>query len=283
MKKITSEFVSSLFPERKADSHKGDYGHALLLAGSAGKGGAALLAAKGVLRSGAGLLTVHSPEMVYGTLQISLPEAMCSIDSNQSHISVLPLIDSYSAIGAGPGIGRAPETAGVLKSLLLKAVTPMVLDADALNILSDHRELLEIIPFGTILTPHPGEFDRLTERHITREDRIKDQQIFTEKYGVIVVLKGASTTISAPGGEILVNSTGNPGMATAGCGDLLTGMILGLLARGFAPMEAAACGVYIHGLAGEIAAAEFTQEAMIAGDVADSLSIAFKLLLNLET
>ncbi|MDD3273537.1 MAG: NAD(P)H-hydrate dehydratase, partial [Bacteroidales bacterium] len=163
MKKITSEFVSSLFPERKADSHKGDYGHALLLAGSAGKGGAALLAAKGVLRSGAGLLTVHSPEMVYGTLQISLPEAMCSIDSNQSHISVLPLIDSYSAIGAGPGIGRAPETAGVLKSLLLKAVTPMVLDADALNILSDHRELLEIIPFGTILTPHPGEFDRLTE------------------------------------------------------------------------------------------------------------------------
>jgi NAD(P)H-hydrate epimerase len=283
MKKITSEFVSSLFPERKADSHKGDYGHALLLAGSAGKGGAALLAAKGVLRSGAGLLTVHSPEMVYGTLQISLPEAMCSIDSNQSHISVLPLIDSYSAIGAGPGIGRAPETAGVLKSLLLKAVTPMVLDADALNILSDHRELLEIIPFGSILTPHPGEFDRLTERHITREDRIKDQQIFTEKYGVIVVLKGASTTISAPGGEILVNSTGNPGMATAGCGDLLTGMILGLLARGFAPMEAAACGVYIHGLAGEIAAAEFTQEAMIAGDVADSLSIAFKLLLNLET
>ena len=283
MKKITSEFVSSLFPERKADSHKGDYGHALLLAGSAGKGGAALLAAKGVLRSGAGLLTVHSPEMVYGTLQISLPEAMCSIDSNQSHISVLPLIDSYSAIGAGPGLGRAPETAGVLKSLLLKAVTPMVLDADALNILSDHRELLEIIPFGSILTPHPGEFDRLTERHITREDRIKDQQIFTEKYGVIVVLKGASTTISAPGGEILVNSTGNPGMATAGCGDLLTGMILGLLARGFAPMEAAACGVYIHGLAGEIAAAEFTQEAMIAGDVADSLSIAFKLLLNLET
>ncbi|MDD3272961.1 MAG: NAD(P)H-hydrate dehydratase, partial [Bacteroidales bacterium] len=197
--------------------------------------------------------------------------------------SVLPLIDSYSAIGAGPGIGRAPETAGVLKSLLLKAVTPMVLDADAHNILSDHRELLEIIPFGSILTPHPGEFDRLTERHITREDRIKDQQIFTEKYGVIVVLKGASTTISAPGGEILVNSTGNPGMATAGCGDLLTGMILGLLARGFAPMEAAACGVYIHGLAGEIAAAEFTQEAMIAGDVADSLSIAFKLLLNLET
>lgn len=276
MEKIDKRLVSAFMKERDKFSHKGDYGHALLIAGSLGKGGAAVLSARGVLRAGAGLLTVHIPGRLNDILQSSVPEAMCTLDANDNHLSVLPSLEGFNAVGAGPGLGLAPETGSLVSDLIESCRVPLVLDADALNIVASRPELLARMRRDTILTPHPGEFDRFAGPHSTREERIASQKKISRKYGVIIVLKGAGTTISLPDGEIFENTTGNPGMATGGSGDVLTGIILGMLAQSYTPAQAAIAGVFFHGLAGDFAAGSKGERSIIATDIVESLPLAFK-------
>jgi NAD(P)H-hydrate epimerase len=282
MKKIPSDFylieegdVAEIMPQRTTFQHKGDFGHALLIAGSFGKMGAAVLASKACLRSGVGLLTAHIPRMGYPVIQTAVPEAMASTDQHDSVFTEFPELKPYSAIGVGPGLDKKQNTARALHSLIVQAEVPLVIDADALNILSENSGWLSELPENSILTPHPGEFKRLVGETQNSFERIEKQLQLSKKYSVIVVLKGAFTSISTPDGKLFFNSTGNPGMATAGSGDVLTGIILGLLAQRVSPESAAVCGVYIHGLAGNMAAGTISQPALIAGDIVDFLGNAF--------
>ena len=272
---LTKEFISGKITKRGKFSHKGTYGHALLIAGSYGKMGAAILASKAGLRSGAGLLTCHVPQRGYEIMQISVPEAMISIDPSESVFSELPDLSAYSAIAAGPGLDKKPETCEALKNLLQANPEKLVLDADALNILSENQEWYKLLPENTILTPHPKEFERLAGPSTNSYERLQKQIQFSADNNVIVVLKGAHTSISFPDGQVFFNSTGNPGMATAGSGDVLTGIILGLLAQKYTAEEAALLGVYLHGLAGDLASAETGQYSLIAGDIINHLGKAF--------
>jgi NAD(P)H-hydrate epimerase len=277
---VTREDVVSRFRKRKTFSHKGTYGHALLISGQYGMMGAAILAARSCLRSGVGLLTTHLPELGYQVMQPAVPESIFSIDPSREQISTCPLLDKYTAVGAGPGIGTKSETTSAIEALLKKSKRPLVLDADALNMLAQRPDLLNVLPDNTLLTPHPGEFDRLAGKSADASMRNKLQIEFSKKYRVIMLLKGAYTSISLPDGKCYFNSTGNPGMATAGCGDVLTGMILSLLAQGYAPDEAAIIGAYVHGLAGDLSAAEHGEQALIASDVVDQIGNAFKIIEN---
>ena len=274
---ITDEDIASLIKIRDRFAHKGDFGHALLVAGSAGKMGAAVLAAKGCLRSGAGLLTVHIPSRGEVIMQTALPEAMVSIDKNADYVTKTPGITQYDAIGIGPGIGKEDDTMVLFIKLLETARTrPLVIDADALNLIADNSELLHQLPEGTILTPHVGEFDRLTGSSVNSYERIQKARAMAAEQKICVILKGAYTAVCTPTGRIFFNTTGNPGMATAGSGDVLTGIILGLLSQGYRPEEASVIGVYLHGVAGNLAAASFSEESMIAGDIIQMLGVAFK-------
>ncbi len=275
---LEKESIRSLFPGRKRYSHKGTYGHALLISGCYGMMGAALLAGESCLRSGAGLVTLHVPRFGYQIIQTSFPEAIVSLDQSDILFSEPPNLDSYSAIGIGPGLGCKPNSSKGLKILLEQTRVPLVIDADGLNILSKHAEWYELLPKDTILTPHPKEFDRLAGTSENAYERHLKQLEFAKRYKVIVVLKGAYTGIASPDGEYWLNTTGNPGMATGGSGDVLTGMITGLLARGLAPIDAAKAGVYLHGLAGDLAVRESDEEAMIAGDMIACLGATFKEL-----
>lgn len=268
--------VKDLLKPRAKFSHKGSYGHALLVSGSYGKMGAAVLAAKACLRSGAGLLTVHVPKSGYEVLQTALPEAMVSIDAEERFIGNAPKLEKYSALGIGPGIGTEKQTQNVLKLLIQNARTPLVLDADALNILGENRTWLSFLPSGSILTPHPREFERLTEKASGDEERYQLQKEFSVKHGVYTVLKGAHTAISTPEGKFYFNSTGNPGMAKGGSGDVLTGMLTGFLAQGYTPLEACLLGVYLHGLAGDMAAEQLGEHAVLARDIIEAIPEAFK-------
>jgi NAD(P)H-hydrate epimerase len=272
---LTREMIAPLIKHRPKFSHKGNYGHALLVAGSYGKMGAAVLAAKSCLRSGVGLLTVHVPKCGYTVLQSTVPEAMLSVDEDEREISGIKDIAQYNVIGVGPGIGNAKSTQQVVK-VLIQAKLPMVIDADALNILSENKTWLAFLPKGCIFTPHPGEFARLVGKTSSAYDAYTLQKEFAIKYSVYLVLKGAHTAIATPEGEVFFNSTGNPGMATGGSGDTLTGIITGLLAQGYSPKQAALLGVYIHGLAGDIAAHEAGEGSLIAEDITNCLGSAFK-------
>jgi len=267
----TSDVIKPLLHKRAKHSHKGTYGHALLIAGSTGKTGAALLASESCLRSGVGLLTTHLPKSAMLPLQIYLPEAMMSVDESDCCFSQLPDLQPYNAIGVGPGLGKAPETATALKLLIQNAKVPMVLDADALNIISENKTWLSFLPERTIITPHPKEFERLFGKTDNSAQRIELQRKMSVKHNIIIVLKGANTLVSFPNGSCFFNSTGNPGMATAGSGDVLTGIILSLLAQRYTPEEAAIIGVFMHGKAGDKAAGEKGMEAMIAGDITKNL------------
>ncbi len=271
---ITSETVVSMIHHRNKFSHKGNYGHALLFAGASGKMGAAIMASRACLRSGAGLLTTHIPLSGAVALNTAIPEAMLSLDKNENVLGSLPKLDYYSAVGAGPGIGTSAETAGVIEKLVENSI-PMILDADALNIVAERQNLLEKLPHGTILTPHPGEYKRLFGADLNHFERLKRMQKLAAKYGIIIVLKGANTAIANIDGELWFNSTGNPGMATAGSGDVLTGIILSLLAQGYVSIEAAILGVYLHGLAGDLAAKEKGFEGLVASDIIERLPDAF--------
>jgi len=269
--------VRDLIRKRKAFSHKGNFGHALLIAGSRGKFGAAVLAAHGALRAGAGLLTVHTPSGGHDILQSSVPEAMVSIDGGSEHITGCPQVDGFDVIGAGPGIGQSPATMEVVRKILLTG-KPMVIDADALNILSSHRDLLQVVPKGSILTPHPGEFRRLVGDWNNDFKRLDMQVSLARQLNSVVILKGAHTSIATPEGVVFFNSTGNPGMATAGSGDVLTGILTGLMAQGYSAKEAALLGVYLHGLAGDLAVLQNGEHSLIASDLVTFLPAAFMTL-----
>ena len=278
--------VAGQLPPRPKFSHKGTFGHALLLAGSRGKMGAAVLAAGACLRSGVGLLTAHIPGCGYDIFQISQPEAMCLTDVQPDFISELPELKPYQAVGIGPGLGQQAASLTVLRQLLQAAVQPLdktgqplplVIDADALNLLGSHRALLQQLPENTVLTPHPKEFERLTEPARDDYHRLELLRDFATKYRCLVVLKGAYTCLATPTGELHFNSTGNAGMATGGSGDVLTGVLLALRAHAQLPaFEAVRLGVYTHGRAGDLAAAQTGQAGMVAGDIVHHIGLALR-------
>ena len=273
-----NELVRPLMKTRDRFSHKGTFGRCLLISGSYGRMGAAVLAATACLRTGTGLLTVHVPSRGCEILQTCLPEAMTSIDSSGTLWTEVPSVDNFDAIGAGPAIGTLEQTQQALYKLLETSTGPLVLDADALNIISMNRQWISLIPEDSIITPHPGEFDRLAGQHKNSHDRLISQIDLAKKNRLVVVLKGAHTSVATPEGTCWFNSSGNPGMATAGAGDVLTGILLSLLGQGYEPVDAAVAGVYLHGVAGDIASSEYSPEAMIAGDICQNLGKAFKLI-----
>jgi hydroxyethylthiazole kinase-like uncharacterized protein yjeF len=279
---ISKKYVASLLKKRNKFDHKGNFGHGTLFAGSSGKMGAAVLGAKAALRSGAGLITCHVPGCGVSVVQSSIPEAMVESDRNEKHLSETGNTDSYTAVGIGPGIGTEPESQRVLHKLLEECRKPIVIDADGLNILSLNKEWLALIPKGAILTPHPKEFERLAGKTDNGFLRLKKQIEFSALHECIVILKGAHTSITSPGGNVFFNTTGNPGMATAGSGDTLTGILLSLLAQGYAPENAAVAGVYLHGLAGDLAAEKLCYESIIASDIIKYLPEAFNKVRDLE-
>ncbi|HHJ11414.1 MAG TPA: NAD(P)H-hydrate dehydratase [Bacteroidetes bacterium] len=272
---LTPEDIIPLIRKRKKFSHKGTFGHALLISGSFGRMGAAVLASRACLRGGVGLLTTHIPRLGNDIIQTAVPEAMLSCDQSDIIFSEVPDLTPYSAIGAGPALDTRNNTQKAMLLLLQKASVPLVLDADALNILALHPEWLGKLPENTILTPHPKEFERMAGPAKNGYDRVHKAMKFAQEHTVIVVLKGAHTAVAAPDGNVYFNMTGNPGMATAGSGDVLTGIILSLLAQRYKPLEAALTGVYVHGLAGDLALKEHGEEALISSDIIEHLGGAF--------
>lgn len=267
--------IGELLRPRARHAHKGDFGCALLIAGSKGMAGASVLAARASLRSGVGLLTVHVPACNNSIVQMAVPEAMTSIDSNECCFGDNVDAAKYDAVAVGPGLGQSKESEAALYSLIKNATVPLVLDADALNILSRNKEWLSLLPRGSVLTPHPGEFERLFAGSEERYSSIINARATALYYGIVILLKGAYTAIIANDGNIYFNSTGNPGMATGGSGDVLTGIVLALLAQGYTPVETARIAAYAHGLAGDIAAAESGETALVAGDIVNCLPKAW--------
>ena len=268
--------IRQMFRPRKKFSHKGTFGHTLLITGAKGKAGAAVMCSKACHRAGAGLVTAYVPSDLVDILQVATPETMVGIDSNGSIISDIPTLCKYSAIGIGPGIGTDSITVAAVKKLLQTAFQPLVMDADALNILAANPELMSLLPKNTIITPHLKEFERLFGR---AEDSIRRIELLAQKakeHNIIIVLKGAYTAICDAYGNVYFNSTGNPCMATAGSGDVLTGVIAALLAQGYPPLDAARFGVYVHGLAGDIVAERVGLQGVVASDIIEALPFAFK-------
>ena len=275
---LERKIIARLLKNRSKFDHKGNFGHGLLIGGSYGKMGAVVLGAKAALRTGAGLITCHIPSSGNVIMQTAVPEAMIINDHSGNIVSQIGDISGFDAIGVGPGMGTDVLTCATLSEFLKNYTKPLVVDADALNILSLNKEWINLIPAGTILTPHPKEFERLAGKTADSFARLQKQIEFSANHNCIVVLKGAHTSVSEPDGRVWFNSTGNPGMATAGSGDVLTGMILSLLAQGYDPADAAITGVWLHGLAGDIAAGRSGYEAMIASDIISEIGPAFKRL-----
>lgn len=268
--------IRQIFRPRKKFAHKGTFGHALLMTGAKGKAGAAVMCAKACHRAGAGLVTAHVPTDLLDILQVATPETMVSIDANTSIVTDMPNIERYSAIGIGPGIGTDAQTVAAVKKLLQTASQPLVMDADALNILAANPELMSLLPKNTILTPHLKEFERMFGR---TEDSMRRLELLAQKakeHNIIIVLKGAHTAVCDAYGNIYFNSTGNPGMATAGSGDVLTGVIAALLAQGYPSLEAARFGVYLHGMAGDYVAEHIGMQGVIASDIIEALPLMLK-------
>jgi NAD(P)H-hydrate epimerase len=276
---ITGEYCKNKMKKRNPFSHKGNYGHALIVAGSKGKIGAAVLAGTACIRSGVGLLTLHLPACGVSVLHATLPEAMVSEDIQDDFFSMLPAdLSKFNVIGIGPGIGTAPQTAEALKNLLSTYHRPVVMDADALNILAQIGMENIQLPTGSILTPHPGEFERLCGKTAEHFERMELALQKAREWNCVMVLKSKFTLIACPDGKAWFNPTGNPGMAKAGSGDVLAGMLTALLARGYDSVTAAQLGVYLHGYAGDLAAVALHEESMKAGDIIQSLPAAFQAI-----
>lgn len=277
---MTDESVArSLLKPRGRFSHKGTYGHALLIAGSQGMTGAAVLSSKAALRSGCGLLSVRVPSSCREILQITVPEAIVNADASEVCFSSVPDLTKYSAVGVGPGLGTREETKRALKSLVEQmGDKPFVMDADALNMLGMDPSLWSLLPSNTILTPHPKEFERILGRKTVGYERWMAQVDLSVKHQVVIALKGAYTSVSLPDGTLHFNTSGNAGMATAGSGDTLTGIILSLLAQGYAATDAARLGVWLHGKAGDLALNDQSEESLIASDITACLGKAFASL-----
>lgn len=274
----TIDTIRPLLKQRNEFAHKGVYGHALLVAGSYGMAGASILAACACMRSGVGLLTLHAPKINIPILQTSVPEAIVRPDDDEHKFTSVPDVSAYQAVAVGPGIGRDDLTAGALFNLLQQSQHPLVIDADALNILSANREWLSLVPRGSILTPHPKEFERLVGHCESGYEQLVQAQRLARNLASTIVLKGAWSLVVTPEGTCYFNPTGNPGMATAGSGDVLTGIILALLAQGYTPSNAARIAVYVHGTSGDIAAEKIGEQSLIASDIIHHLPQAWKLV-----
>lgn len=277
---IESADVAKLLPPRGRVFHKGNFGHAWLLAGGPGKMGAALLASMAALRSGCGLLTAHVPVGQDAVLHAAVPEAMASLDESAC-LSTLPKFNKATAIGAGPGMGTEAASARMLKLLIQNAPAPMVLDADALNILAENKTWMAFLAPGTILTPHPKEFERLAGKAASDGHRLRLAKEMAVRFKVVLVLKGAYTAVCAPDGRVYFNASGNPGMAKGGSGDALTGIITSLRAQGLDSLSAALLGVHAHGIAGDLAAEALGMDGMLPSDLIGKLPMAWKQLRQL--
>ncbi len=278
---IEEEEAKEMLLPRDAFVHKGNMGHALLIAGSYGMAGAGVLSARACLRSGVGKLTVHIPKRNYDIMQISVPEAILQIDKEETIFSQPSETSIYEAIGIGPGIGLSETTAIAVIAQIRSNKTPMVIDADALNVLASHRAWMQQLPEGLILTPHPKELDRLIGNASNDDfERLTRAMGLAQQLHAYIILKGHYTAICMPNGHVCFNSTGNAGMATAGSGDVLTGIITGLLARGYSRENASILGVYLHGLAGDLAAKDLGEESLTAGDIIAYLPKAYRKLEN---
>jgi hydroxyethylthiazole kinase-like uncharacterized protein yjeF len=267
-----------LLKKRSRFTHKGTYGHALIISGSKGMAGASVLSSKAALRTGAGLVTVYGPEANRIIVQTANPEVIFKSGFSDVYLTQIISMENYSAIAIGPGIGTHTETAAMFEEFIHELNKPCVLDADALNIISRQKELLEKLPVNCILTPHPKEFDRLFGESNSSYERYLKANKASEKYNLIIILKGANTLITTPDGNHYFNSTGNSGMATAGSGDVLTGILVSLLAQGYTPKESAILGVYLHGSAGDLALQSQSEESLISGDLISNLGKAFQSL-----
>lgn len=273
-----------LLPARPRDAHKGNAGRLFLLAGSEGLSGAAALCAMGALRSGAGLVTLGIPKRLHDSMAKKLTEAMLKTlpetEQGSLSLSALPLIlkavEQNDVIAIGPGLSQQPDTQELIRQLILKISRPMVIDADGLNALSGHLDVLGQHRAATVITPHPGEMSRLTGLTVDSIQKRRETvaKEFSREHRVVVVLKGSGTVVANVSGECYVNSTGNPGMATGGCGDVLTGMIAALIGQGLALFDAARLGVYLHGLSGDLAAAKRGEIGLIASDLTDTIPFA---------
>ena len=273
--------AQAFYKQREKFSHKGTYGHALLIGGSHGKMGAMVLASKAALRSGAGLVSAFIPSGGNTILQASVAEVMTITDSDESAVSEIKIDFTPSAIAVGMGLGQKEFTLKALQQLFTKIKTAYVVDADALNSLSNKKELLKVLPKNSILTPHEGELQRLIGPWKNDFEKIEKTKSFSTKHEVIVIIKGAHSII-VNGENLYINTTGNPGMATAGSGDVLSGMIVGLLAQGYNPLVAAVFGVYLHGSAGNIMANELGFEALLASDIIEAIGASFLGLFQKE-
>ncbi len=270
--------MNNILP-RPLDAHKGSMGHAALIAGSYGMAGAAILASRACLRSGVGKLTLHTPAFNLPIIQASVPEAIVHTDSDADHFTTPFPTTAYQALAIGPGLSTHHDTARAVLAQIRQTTCPLVLDADALNILAQSPGSLSMLPTSTILTPHKGELRRLIGETASVEEELQTTIALAQKYHIIIIIKGPHSAICAPDGTVHYNTTGNPGMATAGSGDVLTGIILGLLARGHQPVQAAQLGTCLHGLAGDLAADVLGQESLIASDIIKYLPQAFKCMM----
>lgn len=268
---LDKPLIASLIKPRDPASHKGTHGHALLIAGNKGKMGAAVIAASACLRTGAGLLTVNVPEEERGILQTAVPEAMLMMREEGGELA------SFSAIGIGPAIGTQETSVQLLENLLENYHRPVLLDADALTILAANKSMWGMIPPDSIITPHPGEFDRVFGKHNSIEERQEKALELSLLYPWVIVLKGQHTQVAYKG-KAYINSTGNAGLAKGGSGDALTGMILSLLAQHYTALDAARIGVYLHGLAADIALEKQSPESLIISDVIRCIGKAFNVM-----
>ena len=280
---IEQETIKHLLHQPYKYAHKGSMGHGLLIAGCADMPGAAILAATAALRGGIGKVTVHSPSKVCDLLPTAIPEAILSRDTNEESFSRIDFEHhpGINTVAIGCGLGKSKAAVQGLKSVLNEVGDPLILDADALNILAENKTWLGFLPARSILTPHIKEFERMAGKVDNDFDRIGELRQFAEKYGVIVVLKGAHTAVAMPDGRVFFNTTGNPGMATAGSGDVLTGLLLALLCQGYAPEAAALVGVYLHGAAADCAVAQHGHpSALIASDIPKCFGQAIQSIID---
>ena len=270
--------VRPLLLKRNPYAHKGNMGNALIIAGCYGMAGASVLATKACLRSGAGKVTTHTPKQNSHILQISVPEAIIQFDREETIFSEAVDTEDFDALGIGPGLGTGEQTAIALISQLRRTQCPVVVDADAINILANHHAWIQQLPPGIIFTPHPKELERLEGPSNDSYEQLSKARNLAERTKGFIILKGHHSALCLPDGHVIFNSTGNAGMATAGSGDVLTGILTGLLARGYKQQDACLIGMYLHGLAGDIAARALGEESLIASDIIQYLPQAFRKL-----
>ena len=272
---IDKELAKGLVKSRDKFAHKTDFGRVLIMSGSYGKMGACVLCAKACIRAGAGLVTAHIPRCGYDILQTTVPEVMTCTDFEKRYLTGIPDLKPYDVIGIGPGIDKHIDTYEVIAQLLENFKKPIVFDADAINIIADEQTFMKQLPEGSILTPHPGEFKRLVGFWNDDFERLEQQIALSKEFKIYIVLKGAHTSISTPEGKVFFNSSGNPGMATGGSGDVLTGIITALLGQKYSPLEASILGVYLHGLSADLAVGQVGEVSLTASDIIDFLPQAF--------